>query len=156
MVCGEMTTHSRGAPKTLGLIGTGFITSMQIRLWQGAMQAAQAHNIRLVFYPAAYNVPSYPFNPRSQVLFELLDADHVDGLLIWHAGILEGIGIEQGEHFFDRYAGIPLLTIGGKLKDYPDLSIDNSRDSIRNARTRLSNAAADVASVVDETAGRYT
>ncbi len=54
-----------------------------------------------------------------------MDADHVDGLLVWHAGILEGIGVEQGEHFFDRYADIPLLTIGGKLKDYPDLSIDN-------------------------------
>jgi DNA-binding LacI/PurR family transcriptional regulator/signal transduction histidine kinase len=120
-----MTTKSRSGPRTLGLIGTGLITSMQIRLWQGAMKAAQAHDLRLVFYPAAYNAPSFPFNPRSQVLFELLDADHVDGLLIWHAGILEGIGVEQGEHFFDRYTGIPLLTIGGKLKDYPDLSIDN-------------------------------
>jgi DNA-binding LacI/PurR family transcriptional regulator/signal transduction histidine kinase len=120
-----MITQSRTVPRTLGLIGTGLITSMQIRLWQGAMKAAQANDMRLVFYPAAYNVPSYPFNPRSQVLFELLDADHVDGLLIWHAGVLEGIGIEQGEHFFDRYADIPLMTIGGKLKDHPDLSIDN-------------------------------
>gem|GEM_PF-7037754 len=98
---------------------------MQNQLWQGAMKAAQTHGMRLVFYPVAYNVISYPFNHRSQVVFELLDADHVDGLLIWHAGVLEGLGIEQGEHFFDRYADIPLLTIGGKLKDYPDLSIDN-------------------------------
>jgi DNA-binding LacI/PurR family transcriptional regulator/signal transduction histidine kinase len=121
-----MTTNSRSGPKTLGLIGTGLITSMQTQLWRGAMQAAQAHDMRLVFYPVVYFYgPSYSFNPRSQVLFELLDADHVDGLLVWHAGILEGIGGEQGEHFFDRYADIPLMTIGGKLKDRPDLSIDN-------------------------------
>lgn len=120
-----MSSQLGTVPRTLGLIGTGLITSMQIQLWHGAMQAARHHGLRLVFYPAAYNASSFPFNPRSHVLFDLLDADHVDGLLVWHAGILEGIGIEQGEHFFDRYVTMPLLTIGGQLPNYPDLSIDN-------------------------------
>ena len=49
----------------------------------------------------------------------------MDGLLVWYAGIVEGIGLDRGKTFFDRYQGLPLMTIGGRLKNLPDLSIDN-------------------------------
>ncbi len=110
---------------TLGLLGTGLVTGMQNQLWQGAMKAAQEHNARLVYYPTISLSSSPPFDPHTKVLFDLVDSKYTDGLLIWYAGIVEGVGITQSKYFFDRYADLPIVTIGSELEKYPNLSIDN-------------------------------
>jgi len=113
--------------RTVGLLGSGLVNTVQNQLWQGAMKAAQEHGIRLVYYPAISLSSIPPFAPQSKVLFDLVDARYVDGLLVWYAGIAEGIGIDRGASILERYKDIPLVTIGGAFKDYPDLSIDNYR-----------------------------
>jgi PAS domain S-box-containing protein len=118
--------------KTLGFLGTRLVTPMQNQLWQGAMRAAQEHNARLVYYPI---IRDY-FSPQTKVPFELVDAGTIDGLLIWYAGIVERIGILQAKHFFDRYKELPVVTIGGQLKDHPNLSIDNYQ-GVRSAVEHL-------------------
>jgi signal transduction histidine kinase/DNA-binding LacI/PurR family transcriptional regulator len=120
MVIGRHTRQ-----RTIGLLGTGLVTFMQNQLWQGAMKAAQKHGTRLVYYPTISLSSSPPFTPQTKVLFDLIDARHIDGLLVWYAGIAEGIAIDGGKSFLDRYKGIPLVTIGGRLENRPDLSIDN-------------------------------
>ena len=113
--------------KIVGLLGTGLATFMQNQLWQGAIKAAQEHGIRLVYYPTINLGSTPPFDPQSKVLFDLVDGRYVDGLLVWYAGIAEGAGIELGESVLDSYRNIPLVTVGGRFKDFPDLSIDNYR-----------------------------
>ena len=113
--------------RTVGLLGTGLATIMQNQLWQGAMKVAQEHGTRLVYYPTINLSSIPPFDPQSKVLFDLVDARHVDGLLVWYAGIAEGAGIDRGASILERYKEIPLVTIGGGFKNYPNLSIDNYR-----------------------------
>ena len=113
--------------RTVGLLGTGLATIMQNQLWQGAMKKAQEHGIRLVYYPTINLSSIPPFDPQSKVLFDLVDARYVDGLLVWYAGIAEGAGIDHGASVLERYKEIPLVTIGGGFKNYPNLSIDNYR-----------------------------
>jgi signal transduction histidine kinase/DNA-binding LacI/PurR family transcriptional regulator len=120
MIIGQRARH-----RTVGLLGTGLATFMQNQLWQGAMRAAQEHDTRLVYYPTINLNSTPPFAPQSKILFELVDARYIDGLLIWYAGIAEGIGIDRGESFLQRYKDIPLVTIGGRLANFTDLSIDN-------------------------------
>lgn len=111
--------------KTLGFIGTGLVTAMQNQMWQGAIKAAQVHGVRLVYYPVISLSSTPPFNPNTKILLDFLDARYLDGLIVWYAGIAEGLGLELGRSYFDRYEGLPLVTIGGKLGNMPDLSIDN-------------------------------
>jgi signal transduction histidine kinase/DNA-binding LacI/PurR family transcriptional regulator len=111
--------------RTVGLLGTGLATFMQNQLWQGAMKAAQEHGTRLVYYPTINLSSTPPFSPQSKVLFDLVDTRYLDGLLVWYAGIAEGAGIDRGESILEPYKEIPLVTIGGRSKNYPDLSIDN-------------------------------
>jgi len=113
--------------RTVGLLGSGLVNTVQNQLWQGAMKAALEQGIRLVYYPTISLSSIPPFAPQSKVLFDLVDARYVDGLLVWYAGIAEGIGIDRGVSILERYKEIPLVTIGGKFKNYPDLSIDNYR-----------------------------
>ncbi|MBN1371254.1 MAG: substrate-binding domain-containing protein [Anaerolineaceae bacterium] len=113
--------------KTIGLLGTGLATFMQNQLWQGAMKAAQENATRLVYYPTINLGSIPPFDPQSKVLFDLIDARYVDGLLVWYAGIAEGAGIDRGASIFERYKNLPIVTVGGRFKEYPDLSIDNYR-----------------------------
>ena len=119
----RMSVGQPARPKTVGLLGSGLVNTVQNRLWQGAVKAAQEYGIRLVYYPTVSLSSIPPFNPQSKVLFDLVDARYVDGLLIWYAGIAEGIGIDQGESVLERYKEIPLVTIGGGFKNYPNLSI---------------------------------
>jgi signal transduction histidine kinase/DNA-binding LacI/PurR family transcriptional regulator len=114
-------------PRTLGMLGTGLVTFMQNRMWQGAVQAAREHDARLVFFPTISLSSWPPFPPQTKVLFDLVDGRYIDGLVVWYAGIVEGLGVREGQRFFDRYGSLPLVTIGGKLADRPDLSIDNYR-----------------------------
>ena len=120
-----MILQQQARPRTLGLLGTDLVTLMQNQVWQGAVKAAQVHEARLVYYPVISLSSFPPFNPHTKVLFDFVDARYMDGLLVWYAGIVEGIGLDHGITFFDRYQGLPLVTIGGRLKNRPDLSIDN-------------------------------
>jgi LacI family transcriptional regulator len=120
-----MNVKPRTQQRTLGLMGTGLVTFMQNQLWQGAMSAARENRVRLVFYPVISLSSIPPFDPRSKVLVDFIDAESLDGLLVWFAGMVEGIGVLRVSHFFDRYAALPLVTIGGRLKNFPDLSINN-------------------------------
>lgn len=113
--------------RTVGLLGTGLGTFMQNQLWQGAMKGAQEHGARLVYYPTINLGSIPPFDPQSKVLFDLVDSRYVDGLLVWYAGIAEGAGIDRGASIFERYKNIPIVTVGGRFREYPDLSIDNYR-----------------------------
>jgi len=122
-----MSMGQLARPRTVGLLGSGLATIMQNQLWQGAMQIAQEHGIRLVYYPTINLSSIPPFDPQSKVLFDLVDARYVDGLLVWYAGIAEGAGIDRGASILERYKETPLVTIGGGFKDYPNLSIDNYR-----------------------------
>ncbi|MBN2303508.1 MAG: substrate-binding domain-containing protein [Anaerolineae bacterium] len=120
-----MTVLRHTRTKTLGLLGTGLVTAMQVHLWQGAMQSAQAHGVRLLYYPTI-SLGTFPaFHPSSQVLFDLIDNVYVDGLVIWYAGVMEGVTEVQEHNFFDRYQDMPVVTVGGQLPQYPDLSVDN-------------------------------
>ncbi len=120
-----MSIEPNAGQKTLGLIGTGLVTVMQNQIWQGALKAAQDHRVRLVYYPVISLSSTPPFNPNTKILFDFLDTRYLDGLIVWYAGIAEGIGLEQDSSLFNRYEAIPLVTIGGKLENRPDLSIDN-------------------------------
>jgi signal transduction histidine kinase/DNA-binding LacI/PurR family transcriptional regulator len=123
----HMSIGQSARQRTVGLLGTGLATIMQNQLWQGAMKAAQEHGIRLVYYPTINLSSIPPFDPQSKVLFDLVDARYVDGLLVWYAGIAEGAGIDRGASILERYKEIPLVTIGGGFENYPNLSIDNYR-----------------------------
>lgn len=112
---------------TIGMLGTGLVTYMQNQMWRGAMKAASERGARLIYYPTI-NLNSWPpFPPEPKALFDLVDGRLVDGLLVWYAGIFEGLGVRDARLFFRRYGSIPLVTIGGPLPDRPDLSVDNYR-----------------------------
>ena len=57
----------------------------------------------------------------------MVDIQLKDGLLIWHIGIAEAIGLDRTKHFLDRYAALPLVKVGGRFKGRLDLSSDNYR-----------------------------
>lgn len=120
-----MISEKHPKQKTLGFLGTGLITFMQNQLWRGAMKAAKENHVRLVFYPTINLSSRPPFTPQSKVLFELVDDRFVDGLLIWYGGIAEWVSVTGNEHFFEYYKSLPLVTIGGNLRDCPDLVVDN-------------------------------
>lgn len=120
-----MSIEPHTGQKTLGLVGTGLVTVMQNQIWQGAIKAAQGRGVRLVYFPVISLSSTPPFNPNTKILFDFLDTRYLDGLIIWYGGIAEGIGLEQGNSLFDPYQEVPVVTIGGKLETWPDLSIDN-------------------------------
>ncbi len=121
----DMAAYARTQPKTLGMMGTSLVTIMQNQIWHGAIHAAQARGVRLIYYPVV-SLASFPtFAASTQVLFDCVDSANIDGLLIWYAGIAEGLATGRGNAVLDRFQGLPVVTIGGQFSQFPDISIDN-------------------------------
>jgi signal transduction histidine kinase len=98
---------------------------MQRRLWRGALKASGERGACLVYYPVISLSSWPPFPPQPKVLFDIAASGGLDGLLVWYAGIAEGLGMEGGRPLLDRYGTLPLVTIGAAFPDRPDISIDN-------------------------------
>lgn len=123
-----MTSKQQTKQKTISLLGTDLTllpTSIQNQIWRGAVSMARQFDARLMFYPAVRAYHLERTNARSNVLIDLINADYLDGLLIWCGGILETLGKEGEERLLECARSIPLVTIGGALKDHPDISVDN-------------------------------
>jgi DNA-binding LacI/PurR family transcriptional regulator len=110
---------------TLGFLGTGLFTDMQVQLWQGATHTAQERGARLLFFPANALRSADQFIAQANILYDLIDRNMIHGLLIWTGGLLGHVEQAEGHRFFERYNDFPVVTIGGPLRNRPDLSVDN-------------------------------
>lgn len=109
----------------IGFLGSRLGTQMQFEMWLGAMDACQDWGANLVFFPADIIQSAYQYDDKSNVLYDLVNDQVIDSLIIWVGGLIAEVGIAEAHHIFDRYRQFPMVTISGKLSEYPDISIDN-------------------------------
>ena len=77
--------------------------------WLGVVDVAQEKNINLICFPGGAIRSPYGFETQANILYELVDIDQLDGLIITPANI--GLFIDQDEiaDFIRRYWAVPLV-----------------------------------------------
>lgn len=113
---------------TLGLLTTGFWHSLSFELWRGVYDAAKAHDVHLICFPGnelKSKVKQEESPENANVLYDLVGAQRLDGLLIWAGALGNFVPVAELEEFCCSFKPLPTLCIGRKIKDLPYLDSDD-------------------------------
>ena len=77
----------RGGRLTLGLLTHGAGDPNSHRVWAGVASVAQERDVNLICFPGKPLRSPLEFEAQSNVLYELVSAQSIDGLVIWSAGL---------------------------------------------------------------------
>ena len=72
---------------------------------------------------------SFPleFEAQSNILYELVSAQNIDGLVIWSAGLPLFVDRSEMNAFCQRFRPLPMVTAGVPIEGIPGVSVDNYR-----------------------------
>jgi DNA-binding LacI/PurR family transcriptional regulator/signal transduction histidine kinase len=108
---------------TIGLLSEVGGSSYHKSLWTGVVDAASELDVNLICYIG--EAPVAPNNPQHNIIYNLVDAKRVDGLIISGA-IGNHITTEEFRNFVDRYRPLPMVGIA-QIPGLPSIIIDNQK-----------------------------
>ena len=111
---------------TIGLLLSELRSSYSNALWVGIADAALAFDVNLICYiEGRIDAYEYGPNPHHDPLYDLIDAERIDGLLI--CGTI-GNYITEAEFrsFIDRYRPVPMVGIT-ETPGIPNIIVDNGK-----------------------------
>jgi signal transduction histidine kinase/DNA-binding LacI/PurR family transcriptional regulator/AraC-like DNA-binding protein len=127
---------SPGRP-TIGLLVNEVASGLNSGyLWSGVLEIAQERGVNVLGFAGGHLNDPYEFNARSNVLYELIDKERVDGLIVWASSLASYVGPGAIRTFCDRYRPLPLVSIGMALESIPSILLD-SYQGMREAIVHL-------------------
>jgi len=61
---------------------------------------------------------SRDFEAQANILYDLVDAQNVDGLVTWASAIGTYINADENRIFHERYRPLPVIPIGGAVEGF--------------------------------------
>jgi DNA-binding LacI/PurR family transcriptional regulator len=114
-----------GRRTTIGLLSTGTWHSLFVELWCGVLSAAQSKGVGLVFYSGdEIHAHHEAYTDMPNVLYDLVDPDLVDGLIVWTSAIGSLLSDEELRVFCGRFKPLPILCVGRKVEGLPFVGMD--------------------------------
>jgi len=116
-----MRRHGDHPRPTIGVFSYGFSGNF---LWAGATAAARQHDVNLIGFAGGSLHSPRGFEAQANVLFDLVDPQQIDGLLL-DSGILSHyVGTNALREFCGRYAGMPIVSSEVALEGIPSILLD--------------------------------
>jgi DNA-binding LacI/PurR family transcriptional regulator len=95
-------------------------------LIDGVCRKADSLGVDLVFYPGHMPGTPVPFERQFGVVFDMVDAQRLDGLLIFASSMQFHLDDGGMRRFLDGFAPLPaVLIIGNELPGHPAVVLDN-------------------------------
>jgi DNA-binding LacI/PurR family transcriptional regulator/anti-anti-sigma regulatory factor/putative methionine-R-sulfoxide reductase with GAF domain len=117
-------TRPRRSRPTIGLLSEAGGSPYHNALWAGFASAALELDVNLMCYVGGtINAPEYGFDPQRNILYDLVAAEKVDGLLICGT-IGNYITTEEFQSLIDRYRPLPMVGIT-QTPGLPCVIVDN-------------------------------
>ena len=110
---------------TIGLLTHGAGDPNNHAIWSGVADAAQAHQINLFCFPGKPLRSPHEFEAQANIVYDLVDPEILDGLIIWMAGIAHQANQNELKAFCERYRPLPIVTIGTLVDGFPGVVVDN-------------------------------
>ncbi|MBI4790506.1 MAG: substrate-binding domain-containing protein [Chloroflexi bacterium] len=118
---------------TIGVILDNLSGESRSSLWPGIADTIQAQGGNLVCFTGGYLLDPHDFTQRGNIVYEMIDKDQLDGLIIWTSSLSSYVGHASIERFCARYRPLPMVSIGGILDNIPSIILDSyqgMRDAI--------------------------
>ena len=126
-----MSTHKRetkaerNARPTIGLIADQFVYEFQANVGAGVFDTAAARDVNLLCFVGGRLCSSDGFEAQGNVIYDLMSAENVDGLLVMTGVVSSQVGREETRVFCDSFRPLPLVSIGLVVEGHPSLVVDN-------------------------------
>jgi signal transduction histidine kinase/AraC-like DNA-binding protein len=126
MADSQVIRASRRRP-TLGLLAHGAGDPNSHRVWAGVASVAQERDVNLICFPGKPLRSPLEFEAQSNILYDLVSAQSIDGLVIWTAGLPLFVDRPEMNAFCQRFRPLPMVTAGVPIEGIPGVSVDNYR-----------------------------
>jgi PAS domain S-box-containing protein len=117
-------TPSRQTRPTIGLLCDMTYNEYNLNMWRGVYDVACTAGVNLIYFPGGIMDNPDESTRQARVLYDLVSAETLDGLVIWGAQLGQQIGPQKIQEFCKHYA-LPVVNIGIPLAGIPSLLVDN-------------------------------
>ncbi len=121
----EKLSRSSNHRPTLAFFTHGANDPCSHFVWAGAASAAAEHDVNLVCFPGKPLRSPHGFEAQANILYDLVDPDAFDALVIWLAGLTLQVDLAEVQVFCERYRPLPIVTAGVRLPGFPGVTVDN-------------------------------
>jgi len=113
---------------TLGLLVSQLEATYQVPIWRGVARVAQERDVNLLtFVGGVYRGVSYdPFEVQRNILYEVINPEVVDGLIIVTTTVGNFVSQEEMRIFCAHYSPIPVVSAGMAVEGIPSVLVDNA------------------------------
>jgi diguanylate cyclase (GGDEF)-like protein/PAS domain S-box-containing protein len=122
--------------RTIGYVSTLIYDDPSQPQWSGVVDAARKHDVNLVCFAGRNLHSPIGFESQANILYDLVSAEGVDGIVSWASSIGNYVTREETRHFHTRYRPLPIVSIGMTLEGIPSLLMD-SYGGMRQALVHL-------------------
>jgi sigma-B regulation protein RsbU (phosphoserine phosphatase) len=119
----EKRGRSPAARPTIGLLSDRLYNEYSYAMWAGVADAAWKHEINLLYFAGGQLHATE--NDLFNTVFELVNPDMLDGLVIWSALLGHWGSSEATRTFCQQYRPLPMVSIGLALEGIPSILVDN-------------------------------
>jgi len=126
------TGWSRARRPRIGYITPRISTQHSLAIWRGLVEAAQLHGVDLlcfaggeVQHPEDAGRRAPEKRTARNVIYDLVDRAHLDGLVVWGSSLGYYAGPEATYNFCRRFEPLPLVSIGVALPGIPGIVLDS-------------------------------
>jgi signal transduction histidine kinase/DNA-binding LacI/PurR family transcriptional regulator/AraC-like DNA-binding protein/response regulator of citrate/malate metabolism len=121
---------------TIGVILDNLIGDSRSSLWPGIADTIQAQGSNLICFSGGYLNDPHDFAKRGNIIYEMIDKNALDGLIIWTSSLSSYVGQASIRRFCERYRPLPMVSIGVVLDGIPSIILD-SYSGMRKILTHL-------------------
>jgi signal transduction histidine kinase/DNA-binding LacI/PurR family transcriptional regulator/putative methionine-R-sulfoxide reductase with GAF domain len=93
-------------------------------MWPGIYDTVSKHDVNLICFPAGQLRVPHQFEQR-QVIYDLITAEKLDGLILRSEALAANIPLEEFEAIYKKYSPIPMVSIARALPGIPSILVDN-------------------------------
>ncbi len=114
---GELRSSLTPGPKrqgrrpTIGMLIQSPAMGPQLQLeWQGVVDMAQEQDINLISFSGGALHSPHAFETQANILYDLVNNEQLDGMVIWTSNVGMYITTEQVKGFFGRFHPLPIVS----------------------------------------------
>jgi DNA-binding LacI/PurR family transcriptional regulator len=109
----------------IGFITASITKPWELLQWQGAVDAAQERDANLICFVGGELHNSDGFNAQANVLYDLVNTEKLDGLVICSSILSQFMSQGEIEHFVSRYQPLPIISVNFAVEGIPHILMDD-------------------------------
>ena len=119
------TPNGHNARPTIGYLAYGIEDHVGEAIWTGIVEAARQRDVNLICFVGEKLHDPNGFLAQANVLYDLVDPDRVDGLVIWTSTISTYVDRQESVAFCEGYHPLPMVSLGTALAGIPSVLLES-------------------------------